>query len=305
MALKRLDHIGSLKLKEIEIFYLAAKTKSIREVARRLNSTPGQISKSIKNIEKKMQTSLFKRSNSGVVLSETGSQLVLHSESILDSAYQIEDNHRSDDKKTLAVAATPFLINHLVSQAAAKAFASNSKFSLRLMDLTPDQIVILGLRGAFEVAFHFGKLAWPQTWYQQKIGSVDWVLCASTQHPIKKNSTRAEILRYPYIQPTYWTDEGLIKGNDFFEIPIAKRIAGYETSTADAAIPLVMRTNHIACLPLLLIRPFLDDGSLKLIKVPELKGTRRDLYISAKADVVSSSLLENLKTNAENILLGL
>lgn len=300
--MNRLNQLGHLKLREIEIFYLAAKTKSIREVARRLSSTPGQISKTVKSIEKKMQTPLFKRSNMGIVLTETGSQLILFSENILDSAYQMESSHRRDAKKTLAVASTPFLINHLISYAAAHAFENNPKFSLRLMDITPDQIINLGLRGAFEVAFHFNKLDWPQTWHQQKIGVVEWVLCARVAHPLKKTATRNEVLQYPFIQPTYWTVEGLVKGNDFFDIPISKRIQGYETSTADAAIPLLFKTNQLACLPMTLIRPQLEKKTLKIIRVPEIKSAVRDLYISAKADSLTSILFETLKSQVEILL---
>lgn len=298
MALIQLDHMGNLKLKEIEIFYLAAKTKSIREVARRLNSTPGQISKTIRGIEKKMGAPLFKRSPSGIVLSENGAEMIGFSEAILDSAYQMETRRKKDDKKTLAVAATPFLLNYLVSFVTADAFSQTPRFSLRLMDLTPDQIIPLGLKGAFEVVFHFGKLDWPQTWQQERVGTMEWVLCAHAKHPALKKPTREEILKYPFVHPTYWTNEGLAKGNDFFEIPFSKRVLGYETSTADAALPLIASTNQLGCMPRILVQRWVDAGLVKILKVSGVKSTLRDLYISVKSDALTANLFESLKSSA-------
>ncbi len=297
MSLSRLDHLGSLKLKELEIFYMAAKTKSIREVARRLGTTPGQVSKAIKMVERKMQTTLFKRSNSGIVLSETGAQLVLFSEGILESAYKMESLHRKDEKKTLAIAATSFLINHLVAASAVQMFEGQEDYTLRFLDLPPDQMVTSGLRGAFEVAFHFGKLDWPQTWHSQKVGAVEWVLCMRAKHPLKKDALRADVLKYPFILPTYWSNEGLAKGNDFFEVPVTKRIQGYETSTADAAIPILLQTNHVACLPSLLVRSLVQEGALKIVRMKDSKPTERELFVSVKSDALKASVFEALKEN--------
>ncbi len=302
MAIAKLSHLGSLKLKELEIFYLAAKTKSIREVSRRLESTPGQISKAIQGIERKMQVTLFSRSASGIVLTESGAQLIPFTEAILDNAYKMESIHRSDQKKIITVAATPFLISHLVAEGVVPALAAQSHYNLRLLDINPDQTVLSGFRGAYDVAFHFSKLDWPLTWHSVKIGAVEWVLCARQSHPLKKNSNKAEILKYPFIQPTYWTSEGLSSGNDFFEIPIGKRLRGYETSTANAALPLLLASDHLACLPTLLIQPLVKQKALKIIDVAGLKGTSRDLYISVKGEALSASLFERLKGSVTQLL---
>src|ERR1700677_1126389 len=57
-----------LTLKELELFVLASRTQSFREVARQSGMLPAHVSKIMKKIEDKVGTQLFKRSVSGVVL---------------------------------------------------------------------------------------------------------------------------------------------------------------------------------------------------------------------------------------------
>jgi DNA-binding transcriptional LysR family regulator len=124
---------------------------------------------------------------------------------------------------------------------------------------------------------------------------MEWVLCANTKHPILKKPTREELLKHPFVHPTYWSSEGLAKGNDFFEIPLSKRIMGYETSTADAALPLIVSTNQLGCMPKIIVQKWADRGLVKILKVPGIRNTFRDLYISVKSDSLSASLFERLK----------
>ncbi len=302
MAMQSLDHLGNLKLKELEVFYLAAKTKSIREVARRLKTTPGQVSKLIQSVERKMKTTLFKRSNFGIVLSETGSQLVLLAEEILESAYKIESLQQKQTSQTIGVAATSFLTNHLIAPAAVKDLGVSPASTFRFLDLAPDQMISAGLRGAFEIAFHLGRLDWPQTWLSQKIGKIEWVLCVRNHHPLKKQILKSDLTPYQFISPTYWTAEGLIKGNDFFPIPISKRKTGHETSGADTAIPILQNTDQIAFLPRLLVAAQVESGTLRLLRPKDIEPVFRDLYVSVKTDAVKLSVFEGIKTNVSHFL---
>ena len=302
MSLPALEHLGNLKLKELEVFYLAAKTKSIREVARRMKTTPGQISKLIRSVERKMETALFKRSNFGIVLSETGSELVLLAEEILESAYKMGSLQRRQATKTVGVAATSFLINHLIAAAVVKDSASAIATTYRFLDLAPDQMISAGMRGGFEIAFHLGRLDWPQTWLSQKLGKIEWVLCVRASHPIKKQVFKADLLKYQFIAPTYWTPEGLTKGNDFFSIPMAKRKPGHETSTADAAIPILLQTEQIAFLPSLLVASQVANGLLRILRPKDIDPVFRELFISVKTDAVKASVFESIKTNVSLFL---
>ena len=114
-----LSKLNNLRMKELEVFGVVARAKSIREAARRLNTTPGEVSKVIRSLEKKLEMNLLKRSASGVMLSEKGAESALHMEEILELVNKIQSlGHKetAKTKKTFSVASTSFLITHLLAE---------------------------------------------------------------------------------------------------------------------------------------------------------------------------------------------
>jgi DNA-binding transcriptional LysR family regulator len=150
------------------------------------------------------------------------------------------------------------------------------------------------LRGGFDLAVHFNALLWPSTWATKLIGRSRWILTARPSHPLPKRASLKQILEYSFVIPTYWTSEGLAKGNDQFPLPISKRKAGYETATADAAIPILIETDQIAFLPELLVKPFIEAKKLREVRVDELPVIEKDLFLSAKSDVVPDAIFKGL-----------
>jgi DNA-binding transcriptional LysR family regulator len=166
--------------------------------------------------------------------------------------------------------------------------------TFRFLDLAPDQIIPVGLRNGFEMAVHFGALAWPGTWSTQSLGKSRWVLCARHEHPLSKRPGLAQILEFPFVVPTYWTADGLVRGNDQFPIDIKKRKMGFETATADAAVPILLETDHLAFLPNLLVRPFIDRKLLREIRATDLPMISRELFLTVKADAVPAKAFATL-----------
>lgn len=134
-------------------------------------------------------------------------------------------------------------------------------------------------------------------WLSQKIGKIEWVLCVRAHHPLKKQILKAELLQYSFISPTYWTVEGLMKGSDFFPVPISKRKSGHETSAADTAIPILLQTDQIAFLPSLLIASQVESGKLRALRLKEIEPVFRDLYVSVKTDAVKAAVFVAIKLN--------
>ena len=85
-----LNELASLRLKEFEIFVEVIRAKSIREAARRMNSTSGQVSKTIQNLEKRLGAKLFRRSAAGVLPTNQGKELKALVETLLETGEQIE-----------------------------------------------------------------------------------------------------------------------------------------------------------------------------------------------------------------------
>jgi DNA-binding transcriptional LysR family regulator len=301
-----LNEIAKLRLKDFEILEEVSRSKSIREVARRMRSTPGQISKSIQNIEKVLGTKLFKRSVSGVLLTGEGAEIQKTVQEILAGAERIEKvlsgQENAKLNRILAIAGTAFINTHFTTPVVCRASDLWPTTTFRFLDLAPDQMVATGMRGGFDLAVYHSALSWPSSWFTKKIGKSRWMLCARASHPLSKRPSLKQVLEYPFVVPAYWTSEGLLRGNDHFPVPISKRRTGFETATADAAIPILMETNQLAFLPEILVKTAIESGKIKVLRVNDLPVVQRDLFLSAKADSVPANLFEHLRANMAKAL---
>lgn len=73
-----------MNIKDLTFFLYICKDKSIRKAAKSLYITPQGLSKSIKNLEDKLQFQLFYRTTNGIVLTEYGEIVKNHAEHILN-----------------------------------------------------------------------------------------------------------------------------------------------------------------------------------------------------------------------------
>ncbi|MGZ3721755.1 MAG: LysR family transcriptional regulator [Bdellovibrionales bacterium] len=284
-------NLKELTLYEIDLLVELVKTKSIRELARRQEVTPSQISKALRKLEQKAKARLVERSVHGVVLTHEGLRILPIFKEILAKAEPLGENVTGTQSSVLAIGSTSFLVNHLLIPALSET-SLHETLRLRFLEISPDQFTNAGLRNAFEIAFHFGKLSWPGTWHQEKIGDVGWSLCCGKNHPLtKKTVTEREALKWKFIIPSYWTQEGFALGNDGCPIPIQKRLKGHETSTAEGAMALVKSTDQIAYLPNILIRSFESSGEVKRL---EIRGWDevRPLFLTVRSDLVSEKQLK-------------
>ena len=149
---------------------------------------------------------------------------------------------------------------------------------------------------------HLGRQDWPRTWSSHSLGKMEWVLCARKKHPLPDSTHLDKILRYPFIQPTYWTSEGLLYGNDFFPVQASKRERGYETSTADAAVPVLLKSDQLAFLPFALVQTSVQKGLVRLIHCDEIKSVKKDLFLSVRTDVAPASLHKKISVHFTEIL---
>lgn len=292
-----LKGIGQLRLKDLEIFQEVAQIHSIREVARRGHLTPGQVSKTIQNVEKTLGFKLFKRSPTGIFLTSEGSEVEPYVRDLLLRSEKIEGviagQSRISMTKTFTMGGTSFINAHFSAPLVTRMNHKTPTF-FRFLDMAPDQLVPMGMRGVCEIAIHYGELSWPRTWTTASLGQSGWSLYVGARHPLNENASLKQILEYPFIAPTYWTLEGMRHGNDQFPIPFSKRKIGHETATAEAAVPILRATQHIAFLPDILGRTFLKRRQLKKISCKDLAPSKKELFLSVKSDSISAPLFEKL-----------
>lgn len=76
-----------MTIQELEYFKIICREKSITKAARQLYITPQGLSKTLKNLESELQTTLLTRNTSGVTLTETGQYLCDHLDILLTDYY--------------------------------------------------------------------------------------------------------------------------------------------------------------------------------------------------------------------------
>ncbi len=290
-------NIEDLKLKEIRLLLDLVRIRSVREVARKQKLQPSHVSKIITSVEHKLGLRLFERSATGVRATADAMELV----PLLEDMQRFEQRLSAtlvpaNRKETLTFASTTFFTNHVIPDLLTRVGRWRNQVNFRLLDLAPTQFVPVALRGGFQVCLHTNSRDWPQTWTSTKIGTLRWHVYSRTDHPLPRRTTLAEIIKYPFIQPIYWADDGVHHGTDPFPKPISERIRGYETSTADSAAELLKRTDQLACLPEILARPLVQAGDLRIIEWKKTVLNEEPVFLAVKSGSVRQSQYAELQT---------
>ncbi len=291
-----MSQLKELSFDDMTLVVEVHRLNSIREVARRLQLEPSHVSRRIKDIEQKIGKKLFERSTKGLFLTPDGEDFTRFCERSLFIFDEFESSTSSfpqRKKKDLTFGSTSFLNNHLVSTIASELMENGLIENARLLDFSPDQFTSLGLKSGFEAGVHIGEIDWPKTWSSLNVGTIRWALFARKSHPILANPSLEAILDLPFIIPTYWTPDGLHRGNDQFPVPVSKRKVGSETATADAALHLLKKTNQIAFLPEVVANYSIKLGEVERVPCPEvLPSVSRPLFLSVRSDSVSKIIFQ-------------
>lgn len=296
---KNIDRFNpeNLKFKDLELFISLAQTLNIRELSRKTNLTPGQISKTVHKIETAIGAKLFNRSTLGLSLSTEGRAILPKVRKVYTSFLEIHSHQQNLTKNKITMASSSFFVSHFMPKIAPK-FEDHD---FRIIELPPEDYIQIGLRSGFSICIHTSKLDWPGTWVSEEIGEIHYNLFAHKNHDLnlKKRISKTDLESYPFITPIYWTREGLKNGNDQFPKGIKRQIT-HKTSTAFSAAGIVANsTKHLCYLPSLVVDQFSNIQEVKTNLVPEL---RQKVYITVKSDEVSQIFYTKLIKEASKLL---
>ncbi len=288
-------NIQDIKIKEIQIFFELSSINSIRELARRRSVQPGQISKTINSLEKKLGVILFERSIGGVNLTPSAKEMIPILQKIYDACYEIQDleNHKKEIfQKKITIASTSFLTSEIITQMISSQKIIKKGIGFSLLDLAPSEFVQAGLLGGIQLCFHIGKIDWPRTWTSKKVCSLEWKLYCRKDHPILKSPTTKNVIQYPFVYPIYWTKGGIQRGNDLCPIPVRHRMVRAETTTAASALQIVKSTNSLAFLPDIFKRSIHSDT--RTVTIKDIKKVVKPIYATVKSDLMTKNDYEDL-----------
>lgn len=288
--------IDDIKLGEISILVEALKCRTLNELSRRNQSSPGQISKQIQRIERKTGRSLLVRNNQGVQATAELRALLPIFEQFVSLKDQISGDQRFAEE-TLSIATSSFLAEHLLPLIL-KDF--DFQGSVRVLEIPTHETISHGIKSHFTVCLHTQTLNWPQTWTSHQVGELAWSLYSRADHPLAllKDVKESDILKYPFVVPVHWEGEGFSFGNDLCPIPLSRRRKGHEVNRAGTAMELIKVSQQIAFLPNIAVK---EESSLTKIKA-SWRPVFVPVYLSVKSDRVKQKQFELMKKTINKLL---
>ncbi len=301
------SRVSELTIKELELFILASRTNSFREVARQWNILPAQVSKIIKKIEQKVGTQLFKRSVSGVVMTPEAVDILDAAEQIceISEGLKIEEHGDIYGKDPICtIGSISFLTTYLLAPAISEMRSSAKKKSrFRLIEFTHNDLVAHGLKGAFEMALHIEKLEWTNTWESVLLGKIPWKLYGRVGHPLGLACTEADVLKFPFVVPVDWSSYGYVVGEDHCPVSARRRIRGDEAATAETALELCRHSSQLTFIPEVLAKGWgHTNNMLTEIKVKSWPQVSNEIYLSVKSDIIKKNLMDSVVKNIKLLL---
>ncbi len=289
--------IYDIRFRDMQILLELTRTKSIRDLARKLGTTPGQISKTIKNLEVKLGINLLNRSVYGIECTAEAADILPYLEGMQDLHQRIQGELKKESKENVMhFASSSFVSTHLLPKIVPQYRTLKSiPTRFRFIDLPPNQFVQVGLRNGFQLCVHMDPIDWPRTWTSIEVGHVNWDLCCRWDHPVAKKPTLERILKYPFVYPVYWSDEGIRFGDDGCPLSIRKRLRGDETATAAAAVEIVKLTDQLGFLPHIITDSLIEAKVLRKLTVPSWRVVRKPLYLTVKNDFIKQSAFLQFK----------
>ncbi len=284
-----------LRLKEISLFLDLIRVRSMRELSRQSGLPPGQISKIIRTMERRIGRPLIHRSVNGISLTAYGTEVLPFLESIRNNQLRIASQMgASSEGSPFTIATTSFFSSRFLPDVLGSLEGAQEFGQVQILDLPPSQFLPVALRNGFSVCVHLEDLEWPKTWVSVQVGIVRWSLYARMNHPIFKKPTLKEALKYRFVYPIYWTAEGIRRGNDYFPIPIQRRRRGTETATAIGAAQIVAQSDQLGFLPNLVAQSVAGEISLVDVPVRGLKAVDQKVFLTVKADLVKQKAFDRL-----------
>ncbi len=285
--------LEDIKIREINVFLDLLRTHSVRELARQRNIQPGQVSKILNSLENKVGFKLVERSPFGIKITTKAREILPLFNEIRSKQEAFQSSFvKNQEKPILGFATTSFFSTQFLPGLFSNFTKRHPELKLRLLDLPPDLFLSVALRNGFQICLHLREMDWPKTWTSVKVGELSWILCCRKNHACLDHVTMKNVVKFPFVYPVYWSNDGISYGDDNFPVTLDKRIRGYETTTATSAVEIIRRTDHLGFVPEIVARPLIESGQLIKLEIASLRNVTQPVYLTVKSDRISQSMFK-------------
>lgn len=289
--------ISNLKISDLKIIEQLPYVHSIRELSRRLQSDPQNLTKRIKYIEDTIGFALATRSVQGIIVSQLGREASKIAESTLISLQSMTRDAirpRPNEQKTIRTSGRGFMVDHFISTAIKPLSSEAPELTFDLMDSSPKLTERSARKGLLDFMMSFGDAFPGQNWKTVQSRDVNYFLTVRKDHPLTKQKDIASLKGYPMVGFCYIDAASRLVS---IESPIQNQLAasrGCGSENTRYTIALVKHSDSIAYLPDISMLTEIASGALQVIKIKSLPAETKKLHLHFNMDTISQKIMTTL-----------
>jgi DNA-binding transcriptional LysR family regulator len=287
------DFVRLLSFEGLRRFVAVAECGGFRQAARHLHIAQPSLSRSVQELEMRIETRLFLRGPHGAALTPAGQTLLKHAQILFADMRRAADDLASlkgEVTGEIIVGANASLTGSLLPQAIAAFSAVAPDARIYVVEAKIDHILSGIIEGQFELGLApvpAGHERADAEFEVTPMGTFPYVVVARPDHPLvtRRPVSLSELATFTWILPepgTYPAQrlEALFSARD---LPMPRAI--YRTTCPTLKKALVIETGHICAIPLLSAWSEVQSGTLDILEVEHFEVTHDFAVLSRKVEL--------------------
>lgn len=294
----KVDNLRNLTVQEIEVLSELPRHTSLRAFARSKSFEPTTLVKMIARLELMLSQKIISRSSQGYTLTSAGQNIAEICLRSLGELSRLETTSgrkiKKMERKLITVGARGFLNVALCSEIQRACKAQDPLNRLRLLDVSPDEMIQLSQKAMIDMALHFETYEWTTMWATHQIGKVSFGTYASSGHPLaryEKNSA-ADLEGHSWIFPCHWDGELIRSSEDSLPSKGIQRTRGHEAQNVFEVLELLKQSQDLSFLPdFVCARDVKEERLVRLNTPMDAQPVSLPLYLTIRTDRLSQKLV--------------
>lgn len=278
-------------LKQLQVFQMVAKHKSVSEAAKVLFISQAAASMALHQLEEILGNPLFVRQGRGMELTAWGQWLRPRVHQLMDTCRTIEQGVKEMDLVSgeINIGASQTPAEHMVPQLFSALDQSFPNLRLNFGIENTEHII----SGLLDYRYDLGVIEGHSD--DEKIAREVWckdelVIFACSQHPY----SQLEQVSLPQLEMAHWVLRERGAGTrEIFDLSIHEHIEQInvhrEYDSVSVIMSLVASSNYLGCLSYRCVEAWVEKSSLAILKVPELTMNRDISFIWRKDEATNTS----------------
>jgi DNA-binding transcriptional LysR family regulator len=297
----KIDSLRNLTVQEIEVLSELPRHTSLRAFARSKAFDPTTLVKMIARLELMLSQKIISRSSQGYSLTSAGQNIADICLRSLGELAQLETTSgrqaRKAERKLLTIGARGFLNVAMCSQILMACKAHDPLSRLRILDVSPEEMIQLSQKAIIDMALHFESHEWTTMWETHRIGEVSFGAYASSDHPLHRMDavSAADLETYSWIYPCHWDGEVIRSSDDNLPYKGIQRLRGHEAQNVYEVLELLKQSQDLSFLPDFVCAKDVLERKVQRLKIPtETPQVSLPLYLTIRTDRMSQKLVNSI-----------